>query len=102
MHYICEVEHASMYKLRLVFEDGSARVVDLEDHLDGEVFAPLRDLRLFQTARLNRDLDTVVWENGADMSPDFLYEIGVPVDSAEQRALCVAEGDAQYGGKKKK
>jgi len=28
---------------------------------------------------LNTDLDTIVWDNGADMSPDFLSEISVPV-----------------------
>jgi len=32
----------------------------------------------FRRVRVNRDLDTVVWPNEADFSPDFLYEIGVP------------------------
>jgi hypothetical protein len=77
----------------LEFEDGSLRVVDLAGHLGGEVFEPLKDLRLFQTARLNPDLDTVVWDNGADMAPEFLYEIGVP----EQTAAMVAEAPSQYG-----
>jgi hypothetical protein len=57
---------------------------------------PLRDMKLFRTARLNVDLDTVVWENGADMSPDFLYEIATPVESAEDRPLRVADGKAKY------
>ena len=80
MHWICGVEYEAGYRLRLAFEDGSLRRVDLEHCLDGEVFEPLRDLRRFRTAHLNADLDTVVWENGADMSPDFLYEIGIPVE----------------------
>ena len=95
MHYVCGVEYESDYKLRLTFEDGSIRLVDLKHHLDGEVFAPLRDLRAFQTAHLNPDLDTVVRENGADMSPDFLYDIGVPM-TAQQPALCVAEPRGEY------
>jgi hypothetical protein len=37
-----------------------------------------------------------VWDNGADMSPDFLYEIGAPVDGASGRK--VAEDRAVYGG----
>ena len=97
MHWICGVEHESGYKLRLTFEDGSVRVVDLENRLDGEVFEPLKDMRLFTTARLNQDLDTVVWDNGADMSPDFLYEIGVPTEAVNRRALRVAESGGKYG-----
>jgi len=92
MHWITSVEYVSAYKLRLGFEDGSVKVVDLARHLDGEVFEPLKDLRLFKTARLNPDLDTVVWDNGADMAPEFLHEIGVP----DQQATLVAETPAPY------
>jgi len=69
----------SEYKLLLTFEDGSLRQVDLAPHLDGEVFEALKDMSSFKTVHLNSDLDTIVWNNGADMSPDFLYEIGIPV-----------------------
>ena len=79
MHFVRDVEYLSDYKLRLKFEDGAVREVDLAQHLDGEVFEPLRDQDRFRTVRLHRELDTIVWDNGADMSPDFLYEIGVPV-----------------------
>jgi hypothetical protein len=34
----------------------------------------------------DEDLDTVVWENGADFSPDFLFEIGLPVSEATRAA----------------
>jgi hypothetical protein len=43
------------------------------------VFEPLKDISNFKSVHLNSELDTIVWENGAGMSPDFLYEIGVPV-----------------------
>jgi len=59
------------------------------------MFEPLREIALFRTARLNADIDTVVWENGADMSPDFLYDIGEPVDDMPARK--VAEEGAEYG-----
>ena len=102
MHHICGVEYDSGYRLRVRFEDDSIRVVDLKDHLDGEVFKPLTDVRLFKTARLNPDIDTVVWDNGADMSPDFLYEIGVPVEVGRQSVRCVAEQHGTYGARKKR
>jgi Protein of unknown function (DUF2442) len=52
---------------------------DLAPHLDGAVFEPLEDMSNFKSVHLNTDLDTIVWKNGGGMSPDFLYEIGVPV-----------------------
>jgi hypothetical protein len=79
MHWITHVEYDHAFKLRLTFETGEVRLADLADHLDGEIFEPLRNLALFRQVRTNPDLDTVVWPNGADMSPDFLYEISVPL-----------------------
>ena len=78
MHFVKDVKYLSEYKLLLSFEDGSLRQVDLEPHLSGEVFEPLKDINVFKSVHLNPELDTIVWDNGADMSPDFLYEIGVP------------------------
>jgi hypothetical protein len=98
MHWVTSVEYVSGYKLRLGFDDGSMRVVDLAPHLDGEIFEPLKDLRVFRTAKLNPDLDTVVWENGADMAPEFLYEIGVP----DTQPAAVADPPAGYTTRRKK
>ncbi len=95
MHYVTEVKYEAGYRLVLTFEDGRRRRVDLAPHLDGEVFEPLRDLKRFRTARLNPDIDTVVWDNGADMSPDFLYEIGEPIEPDPIRN--VAEERSEYG-----
>jgi len=80
MHFVKSVSYVSEYKLLLSFEDGSVRLIDLEPHLDGEIFEPLKDIDYFKTVWVNPDLDTVVWDNGADMSPDFLYEIGKPIE----------------------
>jgi hypothetical protein len=83
MHFVKGMEYISGYRLLLTFEDGSVRMADLESHLDGEVFEPLRELNRFRTAHLDSELDTIVWDNGADMSPDFLYKIGVPMAEPE-------------------
>lgn len=94
MHYITAVEYDSEYKLCLQFESGEWRIADLEKHLDGEVFEPLKDISRFATAELNEDIDTVVWENGADMSPDFLYKISEPAGAPPQ--LKAAEAGSRY------
>ncbi len=86
IHFITKVEYWSGYKLRLTFEDGIVCEVDLESYLDGEIFGPLQDVEYFKTVRLNPDIDTIVWDNGADYAPEFLYEIGVPVARQATRA----------------
>jgi len=79
MHYVTEVKHLSGYRLLVTFEDAVRKVVDLQPHLEGEIFEPLKDLDYFKTVRVNRDIDTIVWDNDADFSPDFLYEIGAAI-----------------------
>lgn len=79
MHYVTGVAYAGEYKLLIQFEDGETKVVDLGSHLDGPVFEPLREMAYFKSFRLNADIDTVVWPNNADFSPDFLYSVGSPV-----------------------
>jgi len=77
MHCVRDVAYQSEYKLLLTFENGVVKLVDMEQYLDGEIFEPLKDIDYFKTVRVNPDIDTIVWDNDADVSPDFLYEIGV-------------------------
>ena len=79
MHYVTEVGYVGEYKLSIRFEDGEVKIVDLWPYLDGPVFEPLKDLAYFTSFQMNRDIDTVVWPNNADFSPDFLYSVGMPV-----------------------
>jgi hypothetical protein len=79
MHFVKKANYVSEYKLLLTFEGGNVRLVDLKPHLEGEIFKPLKDISYFKAVKVNSDLDTIVWKNGADMSPDFLYEIGISV-----------------------
>lgn len=76
MHYVTEASYVGGYRLKIRFEDDEVRIVDMSAHLDGPVFEPLKDVSFFKCFAVNHDIDTVVWPNGADFSPDFLYEIG--------------------------
>jgi hypothetical protein len=61
------------FLVRLRFTDGTEREVDLSPYLRGEVFEPLRaDATLFRSVRVDPELGTIVWENGADIDPDVL------------------------------
>lgn len=77
MHYIKDVTYLGQYKLSLTFENGVSKTVDLEPYLEGEIFEPLRDMEYFRTVRVNPDIDTIAWDNGADFAPEFLWDIGV-------------------------
>lgn len=70
-----EVTALPNYRLRLKFNNGEQGEVDLSDELDGEVFEPLRDPALFSTARQDPIMKTVVWDNGADLAPEFLLDL---------------------------
>lgn len=58
----------------LRFNDGAEGEVNLKDELYGEVFEPLKDLEMFKSFRVDPVLETIVWENGADFAPEFLYD----------------------------
>jgi uncharacterized protein DUF2442 len=70
-----EVKALPDYRLFLKFNNGASGEVRLLDELTGEVFAPLRDPALFDTARQHPVMRTVAWANGADMAPEFLLEL---------------------------
>jgi hypothetical protein len=71
---IVDVEPLEGFTLRLRFSDDSERVVDLESELWGPVFEPLKaDISLFREVRVDPELGTIVWPNGADMDPDVLH-----------------------------
>lgn len=68
------VEPLEGFVLRLSFDDGTVREIDLETELWGAVFEPLRaDPELFRHVRVDEELGTIVWPNGADLDPDVLY-----------------------------
>ena len=70
---VTDVEVLDGYRLRLGFSDGTHRIVDLATELSGPIFEPLRDPSLFRQVRLDYELGTVVWPNGADLAPEALY-----------------------------
>jgi len=75
MRFITKVKYLTGSKLEVTFDNCETRIVDLKDYFEGEIFEPLRDLDFFKKVSLNTDIDTIVWTNDADFSPDFLYEI---------------------------
>ncbi len=72
--HVKEARYLHDYTIWLRFNDGAEGEINLANELHGEVFAPLRDREVFKRFRVDPETETVVWENGADFAPEFLYE----------------------------
>ena len=72
--HVKEAKYLHDYIIWLKFNNGAEGEINLEDELYGEVFEPLKNLEKFQDFRVDYEIDTIVWKNGADFAPEFLYE----------------------------
>jgi hypothetical protein len=80
--HVTDVRHVGEYRLKITFNDGSIKEVDLSGELHGEVFLPLKNVELFKQVSINPETNTIEWPNGADFAPEFLHEIGLEVQQA--------------------
>ena len=71
---VVDVDYIKDYELLVTFSDGNKKKVDLRPYLTGELFGELLDKEKFVQYGLTRI--TIEWANGADLAPEFLYEIG--------------------------
>lgn len=72
--HVREAKYLHDYVVWIRFNDGAQGEIDLAPELEGEVFGPLKDQDLFRRFRVDPEIETLVWENGADLAPEFLYE----------------------------
>jgi hypothetical protein len=84
---IVDVEHLGGLALRLTFDDGLVRDLDLDPMLRGGVLEALRDTALFATAHVDEAARTVAWTNGVDLDPDVLHRDYEPATGAGPRVL---------------
>ena len=80
MHYVTDAVYVADHTIRVRFETGEVKVVDLGPHLDGPISGPLKDPPYLCSVKVNRDIDTVTWSNSTDFSPDSLCEAGKAMD----------------------
>ena len=73
MNDVVEVRYLRDYTVWLRFEDGTAGEADLRESLRGPVFQPLHNLEYFKQVRVDAEIGTIVWPNGADIAPETLY-----------------------------
>jgi uncharacterized protein DUF2442 len=67
-------EKVGPYTLRLWFDDESEQTIDFRPILAGELYSPLLDPEVFDQVRLDTEVHTLVWPNGADFDPATLRD----------------------------
>jgi hypothetical protein len=75
MVYVTDAAYVSDYKIRLRFSDRREGVVDLQEVIKSDhrkIFRELEDVNRFQDFHVG--MDTIVWSNGLDLAPEFLWE----------------------------
>jgi hypothetical protein len=61
------------FRVEVCFDDGREGVADLTEAIVGPMFESLKDPDVFRTLRVDAELRTIVWPNGADLAPEYLY-----------------------------
>jgi hypothetical protein len=78
---IINAKYLNDYKIFLEFNDGVSMTVDLANELEGEIFEPLKNKDYFKTFFIK--FNTIEWDNGADIAPEHLYQIGKKTDKPQ-------------------
>ena len=74
IHKVCSFEQTGPHQLRVSFEDGLSRVIDFKPILWGTLYEPLLNPDFFSQVRLDPEVHTIVWPNGADFDPATLHD----------------------------
>jgi len=71
--HVTQARYLKGYEVEVLFSDGRKGIADLLEALTGPVFEPLRDKEVFAQLKVDDELETIVWPNGADLAPEYVY-----------------------------
>ena len=94
IYRVCSFEIVAPYTLRVRFDDNTQQTIDFKPVLCGELYLPLRDIALFNQVRLDPEVHTLVWPNGADFDPATLHDWPEHVQAFTARAKLWARKSA--------
>lgn len=95
IYRVVSVEKVAPFTLKVVFDDGSSQVIDFRPVLKGELYGPLNDPSVFDQVRIDPEVHTLVWPNGADFDPAILHNW--PESSPALKSLTDKWESAQQG-----
>ncbi|MGA2584616.1 MAG: DUF2442 domain-containing protein [Tepidisphaeraceae bacterium] len=86
IHRVRSFKIEADYTLRVQFDDNTEQVINFRPVLAGELFGPLRDLAVFNQVRIDPEVHTLVWPNGADFDPATLHDWPAHAQAMAERA----------------
>lgn len=68
---VTDVRPQKDFSLHITFDNGESGLLDMKPYLDFGIFARIKHPDSFAKVRVS--FDTVEWESGADIDPEFVY-----------------------------
>ena len=72
-HRVVSFQKVAPFTLRVQFDDATSQIIDFRPVLQGELYGPLQEPTLFDQVRIDPEVHTLVWPNGADFDPAILH-----------------------------
>lgn len=73
IYRVVSFEKVAPFTLKVLFNDETSQVIDFRPVLKGDVYGPLQNQSLFDQVRIDPEVNTLVWPNGADFDPAILH-----------------------------
>jgi len=79
-------EVVAPYTLKVRFDDDTEQTIDFQPVLAGQLYGPLQELGLFNQVKIDPEVKTLVWPNGADFDPATLHDWHQQVEALKEAA----------------
>lgn len=86
IYRIQSFEIVAPYTLLVRFDDRSEQIINFRPILAGELYGPLCELSFFNQVRVDPEVHTLIWPNGADFDPATLHDWPEQVEAWTARA----------------
>ena len=86
IYRVVDFKIVAPHTLRVYFDDDTAQVIDFKSVLSGELYSPLNDLDFFNRVKIDPEVHTLVWPNGADFDPATLHDWPIHAQALRERA----------------
>ncbi len=73
IHRVVSFQKVAPFTLHVQFDDGTSQVINFRPVLEGQLYGPLKEPKLFDQVRVDPEVHTLVWPNGADFDPAILH-----------------------------